>query len=126
MINKLPNNIPIFPLSGAIFFPRTVLPLNIFEDRYIQLIKDCMKDKRMFGMVQPKTQFGKSPDVYKVGCLGKITNFNETEDNRIIINLSGIIRFRIKKEFSPTDIALSLDFINLLLLSNIIFAPVRK
>ena len=56
MINKLPNNIPISPLSGAIFFPRTVLPLNIFEDRYIQLIKDCMKDKRMFGMVQPKNR----------------------------------------------------------------------
>jgi len=96
--NNLPTKIPIFPLSNAIFFPRTILPLNIFEDRYIQLINDCMKEKRMFGMVQPKNKIGLSPEVYKIGCLGKIVSFNETVDKRFVINLSGVIRFRIKKE----------------------------
>jgi len=96
--NNLPTKIPIFPLSNAIFFPRTILPLNIFEDRYIQLINDCMKEKRMFGMVQPKNRIGLSPEVYKIGCLGKIVSFNETVDKRFVINLSGVIRFRIKKE----------------------------
>ena len=97
--NNLPNKISIFPLSQAIFFPGTILPLNIFEDRYIQLVNDCMKENRIFGMVQPKTKIGKIPEVYDVGCLGKIISFNETNDNRFIISLSGIIRFRIKKEF---------------------------
>ena len=96
--NNLPNKIAIFPLSNAIFFPRTNLPLNIFEDRYIQLVNDCMKENRMFGMVQPKIKTGVSPEVYKIGCLGKIISFNETDDKRFIISLSGIIRFRIKKE----------------------------
>ena len=95
---NFPNEIPIFPLSRAIFFPRTILPLNIFEDRYIQLVNDSMKENRMFGMVQPKTQKGFAPEVYKIGCLGKIVSFNETEDKRFIISLSGLIRFRIKKE----------------------------
>ena len=96
--NNFPNEIPIFPLSNAIFFPKTILPLNIFEDRYIQLVNDCMKKNRMFGMVQPKNKTNKSPDVYKIGCLGKIISFNETADKRFIISLSGIIRFRIKRE----------------------------
>jgi len=98
--NNLPNKISIFPLSNTIFFPQTVLPLNIFEDRYIQLVNDCMKENKMFGMVQPKTKIGRSPEVYNVGCLGKIISFNETTDNRFIISLSGIIRFRIKEELS--------------------------
>ena len=101
--NNLPNEIAIFPLSNAIFFPRTILPLNIFEDRYIQLINDCMKNNRMFGMVQPKNRVGVSPEVYKVGCLGKITSFNETNDGRFIITLSGLIRFRIKKELEKRN-----------------------
>ena len=95
---NFPNEIPIFPLSRAIFFPKTILPLNIFEDRYLQLVNDCMKGSRMFGMVQPKTQKGFAPEVYKIGCLGKIVSFNETEDKRFIISLSGIIRFKIKNE----------------------------
>ena len=95
---NFPNKIPIFPLSSAIFFPRTVLPLNIFEDRYIQLVNDAMKENRMFGMVQPKNRKGITPEVYKIGCLGKIVSFNETEDKRFIISLSGIIRFKIKNE----------------------------
>ena len=99
MIKKnFPNKIPIFPLSNAIFFPGTVLPLNIFEDRYLQLVNDCMKENRMFGMVQPKSKAGFSPEVYDIGCLGKIISFNETNDKRFIISLSGLIRFRIKNE----------------------------
>ena len=96
--NNFPNKIAIFPLSNAIFFPRTILPLNIFEDRYLQLVDDCMKENRMFGMVQPKSKTGAVPEVYKIGCLGKIVSFNETADKRFIISLSGIIRFRIKNE----------------------------
>jgi uncharacterized protein len=96
--NNLPNNIAIFPLSDAIFFPRTILPLNIFENRYIHLINDCMRTERMFGMVQPKSRGGMSPECYDVGCLGKIVSFNETKDKRFIISLSGLIRFRIEKE----------------------------
>ena len=92
------NKIPVFPLSNAIFFPRTILPLNIFEDRYLQLVDDCMKGKRMFGMVQPRNSTGLSPEVYSVGCLGKIISFNETTDKRFIITLLGLTRFRIKKE----------------------------
>ena len=84
--NNFPNKIPIFPLSQAIFFPRTILPLNIFEDRYIQLVNDSMKENRMFGMVQPKNRKDTSPEVYKIGCLGKIVSFNETEDKRFIIS----------------------------------------
>ena len=96
--NNLPSEIAIFPLSNAVFLPRTVLPLNIFENRYIQLVNDCMKENRMFGMVQPKNKDGNTPEVYNIGCLGKIISFNETNDNRFIISLSGITRFRIKKE----------------------------
>tara|TARA_Y100000590_G_scaffold144379_1_gene165950 strand:- start:4345 stop:4983 length:639 start_codon:yes stop_codon:yes gene_type:complete len=96
--NNLPNKIAVFPLSHAIFFPKTVLPLNIFEDRYVQMVSDCIKQNRLFGMVQPKNKKGINPEVYKVGCLGKIISFNETNDKRFIINLSGITRFKIKEE----------------------------
>ena len=98
--NELPNNIAIFPLSNAIFFPRTILPLNIFEDRYLQLVRDCMKNNRMFGMIQPKAMVGKNVEIYKVGCLGKIISFNETNDSRYVISLSGISRFKIKEEIT--------------------------
>jgi len=98
--SNLPNKIAIFPLSDAVFFPKTILPLNIFEDRYIQLVKDCMKGQRLFGMIQPKVKSGQTPEVYKVGCLGKIVSSNEISDKRFIIALSGIIRFRILKELS--------------------------
>ena len=102
-INKLPKNISVFPLSDVVFFPKTVLPLNIFEKRYIQLVNDCMKDQRLFGMIQPK-KTSKDQDVYEVGCLGKIINFNETGDGRFLINLSGIIRFRIIKELDSSKL----------------------
>jgi Lon protease-like protein len=97
-IKDLPKKISIFPLSNAIFFPKTILPLNIFEERYIKLVEDCMRDQRLFGMVQPKVNKKTKSEVYKVGCLGKIISFNEMGAKRYVINLSGVIRFRIKEE----------------------------
>ena len=105
----LPNIISIFPLSNAIFFPRTILPLNIFEDRYLQLVDDCMKGNRMFGMVQPRNKTSISPEVYNVGCLGKIISFNETSDKRFIISLVGLTRFRIKKELKKEKLYRSFE-----------------
>ena len=105
----LPNIISIFPLSNAIFFPRTILPLNIFEDRYLQLVDDCMKGNRMFGMVQPRNRTDLSPEVYNVGCLGKIISFNETLDKRFIISLAGLTRFRIKKELKKEKLYRSFE-----------------
>jgi len=99
---NLPPKIAIFPLSYAIVFPQTILPLNIFEERYIQLINDCMKGQRVFGMVQPKIRTGLKPEVYSVGCLGKISSFNETKDKKFLITLSGVIRFRIREESKTT------------------------
>ena len=97
---ELPHKIAIFPLSNAVFFPKTMLPLNIFEDRYLQLVSDCMKEKKVFGMIQPKISSTGKPEVYSVGCLGEIVSFNETEDKRIIITLSGVTRFKIKEELN--------------------------
>ena len=105
----LPKIISIFPLSNAIFFPRTILPLNIFEDRYLQLVDDCMKGNRMFGMVQPRNRKDLSPEVYNVGCLGKIISFNETSDKRFIISLAGLTRFRIKKEIKKEKLYRSFE-----------------
>ena len=104
IMNNLPNKIAIFPLSNAVFFPKTILPLNIFEDRYIQLVADCMKEKKMFGMIQPKNMISKNPEIYNVGCLGKIINFNETNDKRFIISLSGVARFRVLKEIESNKL----------------------
>lgn len=101
MINKnnLPKKIPVFPLSNFIFFPNTSAPLNIFEPRYVQMIEESIKTDRMIGMVQPKNSKNPTkPDLYDVGCLGKITNFNETDDGRYVIVLNGIIRFNIEEE----------------------------
>ena len=95
MINvDLPKKIPVFPLSNFIFFPKTTVPLNIFEPRYIQMIDDSMKSNRYIGMIQPKkTGDLKKPDLHKIGCVGKITSFNETEDGRYLIVLNGICRY---------------------------------
>ena len=96
--NKLPEKIPVFPLSNFIIFPKTTVPLNIFEPRYIEMIDDAMKENRMIGMIQPKNSTQNIPKLYNVGCVGKITSFNETEDGRYLILLSGISRFKIIKE----------------------------
>ncbi len=98
-IDELPQTIPIFPLSNFIMFPGTTVPLNIFEPRYLQMANDSMKEDRIIGMIQPKkTGMLKKPDLYEIGCVGKITSFNETEDGRILIILNGICRFKITSE----------------------------
>lgn len=95
----LPNKIAVFPLSNFIFFPKTTVPLNIFEPRYVQMIDDSMKSNRLIGMVQPKkTGELRKPNLYEVGCVGKITSFNETDDGRYLIVLNGISRYKITKE----------------------------
>ena len=98
-IEDLPNKIAVFPLSNFIIFPKTNVPLNIFEPRYIQMIDDAMKGNRIIGIIQPKkTGDLKKPNLYDVGCAGKITSFNETEDGRYLIVLNGICRFKIISE----------------------------
>ena len=96
-VEKLPSQIPIFPLSNFILFPETTTPLNIFEPRYIQMVNDAMKSHRIIGMIQPKKN-DKIPNLYNIGCAGKITSFHETEDGRYLIILVGISRFKILEE----------------------------
>ncbi len=99
---NLPKKIPIFPLSNFIIFPKTTVPLNIFEPRYIDMVNDSMKTDRYIGIIQPKNSYNYEnnfPNLYEVGCLGKIINFKETNDNRYLIEIKGIIRFKIKKEY---------------------------
>lgn len=99
--NNLPKKIPIFPLSNFIIFPKTTVPLNIFEPRYIQMVDDSMKSNRLIGMIQPrKTGDLKKPDLHKIGCVGKITSFNETDDGRYLIVLNGICRYEITEELT--------------------------
>ena len=102
---KLPKKIPVFPLSNFIFFPNTSAPLNIFEPRYIQMIDDSMKSDRIIGMIQPKKSGDtKKPDLFKIGCMGKITSFNETDDGRYLIILNGICRFKIMSEVNSDNL----------------------
>ena len=97
---NLPKKIPIFPLSNFIIFPKTTVPLNIFEPRYIDMINDSMKSNKMIGMIQPKNSNNNQiiPELHEVGCLGKITSFRETNDGRYLIELKGLIRFRWLKD----------------------------
>ena len=98
-MTNLPKIISIFPLSNFIIFPNTTVPLNIFESRYIEMIKDSMKTNQMIGLVQPKTSGNNSiSDLHEVGCLGKITNFRDASDGRYLIDLKGLMRFKIIKE----------------------------
>ena len=100
----LPKKIPIFPLSNFIIFPKTTVPLNIFEPRYIEMINESMKSNKLIGMIQPKNSINNQsqPNLYDIGCLGKITSFKETEDGRYIIELKGLIRFKIIKEITTS------------------------
>ena len=102
-INDLPKKIPVFPLSNFIIFPKTTVPLNIFEPRYIEMINDSMKSNKFIGMIQPKNlNQGNNinPDLHEIGCMGKITSFTESEDSRFLIELKGIIRFQITSEIN--------------------------
>ena len=96
--NNLPKIIPVFPLSNFIIFPNTTVPLNIFEPRYVEMINDSMKTNKMIGLIQPKKKKNSSIlDLHEVGCLGKITNFEDI-DGRYLIDLNGLSRFNIIKE----------------------------
>ena len=95
-MNNLPKKISVFPLSNFIIFPRTTVPLNIFEPRYIDMINDSMKLDKLIGIIQPKTTFNSenNPELFDVGCVGKIISFQETKDGRYLIELKGISRFK--------------------------------
>jgi len=102
-MKNLPKTIPVFPLSNFIIFPHTTVPLNIFEPRYIEMINDSMKTNKMIGLIQPKNNNDSSiPELHKIGCLGKISNFKNTSDGRYMIDLNGITRFEITKEIKST------------------------
>ncbi len=102
---ELPKTIPVFPLSNFIIFPKTTVPLNIFEPRYIDMINDSMKSNKLIGMIQPKKlkDMQTIPELHEVGCLGKITSFRETEDSRFLIEVKGIIRFQNIKEINTQN-----------------------
>jgi len=98
-MKNLPKIISVFPLSNFIIFPHTTVPLNIFEPRYLELIKDSMKTNKMVGLIQPKNNdTGSIPNLHKIGCLGKITSFKDTSDGRYLIDLKGLTRFELVKE----------------------------
>ena len=96
-----PKTIPVFPLSGVIFFPKTNLPLNIFEERYIDLVNHAYSKDKFMGMVQSQKN---GNDVYKVGCLGKISDLQKSKDGRILINLTGVTRFKILQEIKSSKL----------------------
>ena len=106
-MKNLPKKIPVFPLSNFIIFPKTTVPLNIFEKRYIDMVNDSMKSNKLIGMIQPKAtkdinEF--NPKLYEIGCLGKISDLQKIKDGRVLINLTGISRFKILKEISNTKL----------------------
>ncbi len=98
---NLPDSLAIFPLPSAVLLPRQILPLNIFEPRYLCMVEDALRTGRHIGMIQPMPAGGASDPVpvYQIGCAGRITSFQETEDGRFLIQLTGICRFRVAEEF---------------------------
>jgi len=101
-VADLPATIPVFPLEGVLLLPRTQLPLNIFEPRYLQMVDDVLRGSRIIGMIQPDEESEGSdpikPNLMKVGCAGRLTSYTETGDGRLHITLTGIARFRITQE----------------------------
>ena len=105
-MKNFPKTIPVFPLSNFIIFPKTTVPLNIFEERYLNMVDDAMKSNKFIGMIQPvksKNENNNQPDLHKIGCLGKITSFRETNDGRYLIELKGIIRFETIEEIKTKN-----------------------
>ena len=103
--DSLPKSLPVFPLSNFIIFPNTTVPLNIFEPRYIDMINDSMKSNKLVGMIQPKLLKNNDtevPQLHEIGCMGKITSFKETEETRYLIELKGIIRFKVINEIDTS------------------------
>ena len=101
-VSELPENIPLFPLPGALLLPRGELPLNIFEPRYLAMVEDVVRSDRIVGMIQPMpgAEDAREPELFRVGCAGKITRFAETGDGRYLITLTGVARFRVVAELS--------------------------
>ena len=99
-MKNLPTKLPVFPLSNFIIFPKTTVPLNIFEPRYIDMVNDSMKSNKIIGMIQPKNSINEdnNPELHEIGCIGKITSFRETEDGRFLIEIKGLTRFKKIKE----------------------------
>ena len=100
-MKSLPNVIPVFPLNGVIYFPKTNLPLNIFEQRYLDLVNDTYNNDKLMGMIQ---SLKNGNEVYKVGCLGKISDLQKSPDGRILINLTGITRFKVLEEIKSNKL----------------------
>jgi len=105
-LDELPDEFAVFPLSGALLLPGGKLPLNIFEPRYLAMVEEALATGRYFGMVQPDKRLARGehgPGLYRTGCLGRITSFNETDDGRFIISLTGVIRFTIVEELETSE-----------------------
>ena len=101
-IADLPQTLPVFPLTGVLLLPRSALPLNVFEPRYLEMVDDAMSGGRLIGMIQP-TESEDSvlrPKLSQIGCAGRVISYRETEDNRYLITLEGVCRFRVKEEIS--------------------------
>jgi Lon protease-like protein len=100
-LDALPEVIPVFPLAGAVLLPRGVMPLNIFEPRYLKMVRDAVAGTNLIGMVQPraaKTRSTQPPALFDIGCIGRITEFEETDDGRLLIELTGLRRFKVARE----------------------------
>ncbi|MBV8972398.1 MAG: LON peptidase substrate-binding domain-containing protein [Sphingomonadaceae bacterium] len=97
----LPTVLPVFPLGGAVLLPRGVLPLNIFEPRYLAMVRDAMAGDKLIGMIQPRGD-GDPPGLFGVGCAGRITEHRETGDGRVLIALTGVARFAVAAELDVT------------------------
>ena len=104
-MQNFPKKIPIFPISNFIIFPKTTVPLNIFEPRYIEMVDSAMNSNKYIGMIQPKQQNNnnKIPELHNIGCLGVIVSFNKTNDGRYVIELEGISRFKTIKEIKSLN-----------------------
>jgi len=102
VLSGIPTRFPIFPLAGAILLPGANLPLNIFEPRYLQMTRDAMRTDKVIGMIQPCGDGGgrRPPEIYPIGCAGRITSFTETEDGRYLITLTGVCRFEVVEELT--------------------------
>jgi len=98
----LPDTMPVFPLTGVLLLPRAALPLNVFEPRYLELVDDALKGNRLIGMIQPAESEDTvlRPKLSQVGCAGRIISWRENEDNRYLITLAGLCRFRVRQEIS--------------------------
>jgi Lon protease-like protein len=101
--SDLPDELPIFPLAGAVVMPGVQLPLNVFEPRYLNLVADALAADHLIGMIQPAgaDEDDEAPDVHRVGCAGRITSYSETSDGRIVMVLTGVCRFEVRAELPP-------------------------